>query len=65
MKVVIDYERCSGHGRCFDLSSEVFVDDENGYGQVRDDVDVESPEYEAAARRAVDSCPEHAISIVS
>ena len=27
MKLVIDYDRCTGHGRCFALSPELFVDD--------------------------------------
>jgi ferredoxin len=62
MKVVIDYDRCSGHGRCFDLSPDAFVDDENGYGQVRHDE--VTPELEASVRRAVASCPEQAISVV-
>jgi ferredoxin len=61
LRVVIDYDRCTGHGRCFELSPEVFVDDDNGYGQVRDDE--LSPEHEPAVRRAIASCPERAISI--
>lgn len=63
MKVIIDYDRCSGHGRCFDLSPDVFVDDENGYGQVRQDT--VPPDLEDTARRAARSCPEQAISIVA
>lgn len=59
MKLRIDYERCSGHGRCYDLARELFTDDENGYGQVKTP-DV-PPNQLAAAQLAVDSCPERAV----
>jgi ferredoxin len=61
VKVVIDTDRCSGHGRCYDLAPDVFYDDEYGYGQVRDIQLTEG--HEAAARRAAASCPEHAIEV--
>lgn len=62
MRVEIDYDRCSGHGRCYEVSPDLFVDDEAGYGRVRDG-DVPQ-DRDAAARRAVASCPEQAIRIV-
>ena len=62
MTLVIDYDRCTGHGRCFALSPELFVDDENGYGQVIGDGQV-SDELMAAAQRAIRACPEQAISL--
>lgn len=63
MKVVIDHEACTGHGRCYTLESELFVDDEAGYGQVIGDGTV-SDEMLDSARRAVRACPERAISII-
>ncbi len=62
MKVAIDTERCTGHGRCYALAEELFVDDEAGYGQVIGDGTVPA-DQEEAARRAVQSCPEQAIAI--
>ena len=62
MRIVIDHELCTGHGRCFDLAAEVFVDDENGYGQLREGIAL-SAELESSAPRAVRSCPEGAISM--
>lgn len=63
MKVVIDHDVCTGHGRCYVLAEELFVDDEAGYGQVRGDGTV-APDQVELARKAVESCPEQAISLV-
>lgn len=61
MKVTINVDKCTGHGRCYDLAPEVFEDDESGYGQVRA---AEFPaELEAQARLAAVSCPEQAITV--
>ena len=64
MRVVIDAERCSGHGRCYVLAPSLFVDDDAGYGQLRGDGTV-TPEHEADAQRAVVACPEQAITLES
>jgi ferredoxin len=63
VRVVIDAERCAGHGRCYALASDLFTDDERGYGQVVADGAV-APEHLDAARRAVGGCPEGAISLL-
>jgi ferredoxin len=62
VKVVIDHDRCTGHGRCYTLEPVLFVDDEAGYGQVIGDGTV-APEHVEAAKRAVAACPERAITI--
>jgi ferredoxin len=62
MNVVIDHDRCSGHGRCYVVAPSVFVDDEAGYGQVRTDVAL-GQDLLADARRAADACPEQAITV--
>lgn len=62
MRVVIDADRCSGHGRCYVVASELFVDDEAGYGQVRGDGTVPE-DLLAQAQRAVLACPERAIRL--
>jgi ferredoxin len=63
MRVVIDQDLCTGHGRCYVLAPALFVDDEAGYGQTIGDGSV-SEEQLAEARRAVAGCPERAVSIV-
>lgn len=62
MQVRIDHELCTGHGRCYVLAPELFVDDDEGYGQVIGDGAV-APEHLDAARKAVSGCPERAVSL--
>ena len=63
MKLHLDEERCTGHGRCYSLAPELFEDDpDDGHGIVRGDGTV-PPEHEAAARLAVNNCPERAITL--
>ena len=62
MKVKIDAERCTGHGRCYALAPEVFEPDDEGHSVLL--VDEIPPELEAKARIGVENCPEQAISIV-
>jgi ferredoxin len=62
VRVRIDEELCTGHGRCYTLAPEVFDADERGLGVVRLDGEV-PPEMEGQARVAVANCPEQAITI--
>jgi ferredoxin len=63
VKVQIDADLCQGHGRCYELSPALFVDDQDGFGQVLRDGAV-APEREADARRAALNCPERAIELI-
>ena len=60
MRVSIDHDRCTGHGRCYVLAPELFVDDDEGYGRVIGDGEVVPAQVEAA-RKAAQSCPERAV----
>jgi ferredoxin len=62
MRVRIDHEACTGHGRCYDLAPELFTDDERGYGQVIGE-GIVTDDTGAQALAAVRACPEHAVSI--
>ena len=62
MKVQINPGLCQGHGRCYDLSPDLFGEDDEGYGQVLGDGTV-PPQAEHDARLATASCPEHAIEL--
>jgi len=59
VKIRIDSELCTGHGRCYVVAPELFECDDEGYGQViSGDV---APEHAEAARKAVLACPERAV----
>jgi ferredoxin len=61
VKVVIDTDLCTGHGRCYALAPEVFDADDRGHGLVRS-VDLPA-ELEKAAQLAAANCPERAITV--
>jgi ferredoxin len=63
MRVLIDRDRCQGHGRCYDLAPDLFGEDEDGYGVVLGDGRV-PPGREEDARLAEANCPEAAVELV-
>ena len=62
MRVVIDPERCQGHGRCYSLAPSIFAYDELGQGLVIGE-GILTEETLPLARLAESNCPEHAISL--
>jgi len=63
MKIRIDEDLCSGHGRCYALAPDVFAArDDDGFGEVIGDGTVPT-ELEAQARKAAANCPERAVLI--
>ena len=62
MKLLIDAEMCTGHGRCYVLAPEVFEPDEEGHGVALRGGDVPAG-LEEVARRAANNCPERAITV--
>jgi ferredoxin len=63
VRIEVDPEACTGHGRCYALVPEMFEADDDGYCATRS-VDV-PPGEEGRAQLAVESCPEGAIRVVS
>lgn len=61
VRVVIDRERCQGHGLCFLFAPEFFDADEAGHGRVI--VDEVPVERRADCLRVVQNCPERAIRL--
>ena len=61
MRVRIDTEMCTGHGRCYTLAPEVFDSDDRGYGLVISEEVAE--ELRPKAVIGEQNCPERAISI--
>jgi ferredoxin len=61
MKVSIDYARCQGHGRCYDLAPQLFGEDAEGYAVAP--AGVLPAGNRAQARLAALNCPESAIDL--
>lgn len=60
-RVVVDAERCVGHGRCYTLAPDVFDADDVGHCVLlAEDV---SGDLELAAKTGQQNCPEQAISL--
>jgi ferredoxin len=63
MKMTVDRDLCSGHGRCYALAPDLFESDDEGFNSFRGKtVDVAS-DQEEIARRGANACPERAISL--
>lgn len=61
VKIVLDTERCTGHGRCYSLAGDLFDCDDRGYGMV---IHPEVPSsLGEQARTAAANCPESAITL--
>jgi ferredoxin len=63
MRIILDEDACTGHGRCYDIAPELFGADDAGHSVL---LAAGVPaEREAAARRAAANCPEQAITVVA
>lgn len=60
-RVMVDADRCTGHGRCYTLAPDVFDADEVGHSIVL--VEGVSADLEAQAVTAEQNCPESAITL--
>ncbi len=65
LRLAVSEKLCSGQGRCYSLSPDVFHSDDEGYCAERG-TEFEVPaELERQAHVGVDVCPEGAITIVT
>ena len=60
-RILLDTERCTGHGRCYTLAPDVFDADEVGHCVVL--VEDVAGDLEAAAKTGEQNCPENAITL--
>ena len=64
MHISINDGLCSGHGRCYDVSPEVFTPDDEGFPEQRGTRFLVAPGAEDVARSGAAACPERAITLV-
>jgi ferredoxin len=63
MRLRVDGNLCSGQGRCYARAPELLEPDDEGFVSIRGSSIEVPPELMDAARRAVNACPEDAISL--
>jgi ferredoxin len=61
IRIRIDEEACTGHGRCYTLSPELFDTDDYGHGLVL--YQEASDDLLEKAELAAKNCPERAITV--
>ena len=62
MRIELDRDKCTGHGRCYSLAPHLFTPDDVGYCE--DPPDAVPAGLEAAARIGAESCPEGALTVL-
>jgi ferredoxin len=60
--ISIDANKCSGHGRCYTLATDVFDMDDEGFPILLMETVAVNSDLQRQAQTAVDGCPERAIS---
>jgi ferredoxin len=63
MRVSVDAHLCSGQGRCYVVSPDLFTSDDEGYCAERGTTRDVPAGAAAAVNLAVESCPEGAITV--
>ena len=64
MRLAVDGSSCMGHGRCYQIASDLLTFDDEGYVTIRDAaIDVPDDQLEAAEDAAA-TCPEQAITLI-
>lgn len=61
-KVLVDFNKCTGHARCAIVAPEVYELDDNGFNDMGAFTVAEG--QDGAARRGARSCPERAITFM-
>lgn len=61
MRIEVDHDRCTGHGRCYDVAEDVFGADDEGHTTLLIEGEIPA-EHEKDARLAVLNCPERALT---
>ena len=61
MRLAIDPDKCTGHGRCYTLVPALFEPDDYGHGHVVENLTPEEIN-EQDAWTAVRACPEQAVT---
>jgi ferredoxin len=62
MRIAVDTKKCTGHARCWTISPDIYVLNDDGYNEMPETVVAAGMERQA--RRGALACPERAITII-
>jgi ferredoxin len=65
IRLAVSEQLCSGQGRCYTVSPDVFHADDDGFCAERGTEFEVAPDLAPQARLGADSCPEGAITVVA
>jgi ferredoxin len=63
MKIRVDANLCTGHGRCYTVAPELLSYDDEGFVTIRGSAIEVLTDQSNAAQEAMNSCPEGAITL--
>jgi ferredoxin len=63
LELYVDFDKCTGHGRCYNESPDLLTYDDEGFVTVRHAPLSLQPDQVPSAEAAVAACPEQAMSI--
>ncbi len=61
MRITVDREACTGHGRCYTVAPEVYEADDDGYCVIPSEIVPAG--WERQAELGARNCPENAITV--
>jgi ferredoxin len=64
VKILVDPDQCTGHGRCYRLAPDLLTYDDQGYVSVRGEAITVPADQVEFAEEAEGTCPEGAISLI-
>jgi ferredoxin len=64
MRITVDADRCTGHGRCYTLAPDLLDCDDEGFVTLRGQTMAVPDDQLTAARDAVAGCPEQAVELL-
>lgn len=62
-KLIVDFAKCTGHGRCYSTAEDLLTYDEEGFVSARHEPMILDEIQLADAKLAADACPELAMHI--
>ena len=64
MRLRVDGDVCTGHGRCYTVAPDLLTYDDEGFVSIRDESIAVAADQIKAAEDAAASCPEEAITLI-